>query len=229
MKKLLLLLAVLMIGLASLAQDTLAVDSTKVKKVKKPKKAVANGFGLSMGLIYGMLRAETEAKFIPNSNKIVKSEPVNKTGVSAAIFYEYSWSKWTLRPAVEANLALAHIKYDVERFNDEEGYIFPLTIDLPVSLMYHPEKKNWPSFMIGARPIFNSDQFSSIHPKTANFAFNGDVGISYVIPAGKNKMRVELVYSYGFIDVLKKEENDTYSIGVNNIYRDILGLKLYFN
>jgi hypothetical protein len=50
-----------------------------------------------------------------------------------------------------------------------------------------------------------------------------------VIPAGKNKMRIELVYSYGFIDVLKKEENDTYSIGVNHIYRDILGLKLYFN
>ena len=83
--------------------------------------------------------------------------------------------------------------------------------------------------MIGARPIFNSDQFSSIHPKTANFAFNGDFGISYMVPAGKNKMRVELVYSYGFIDVLKKEENDTYSIGVNNINRDILGLKLYFN
>lgn len=197
--------------------------------IPAPKKEVANGFGLSMGVVYGILRANTTAQFIPNTDRIVKTSVQNKVGISGAIFYEYKIPRWSIRPAVEANVVFASMKYDVQKFNDEEGYIFPVALDVPIDIMYHPRKKNFPSLMLGARPIFAFEQFNSLRPSTKTFSFNVDAGFSFLLPAGNNEMRVELMYSLGLLDLLNKEEGDTYSIGIDHIYRDVLGLKLYFN
>lgn len=197
--------------------------------IAPPKKEFANGFGLSMGVVYGILRANTTAQFIPNSDRVIKTSVENKIGISGAVFYEYKVPRWSFRPAVEANVIFSNMRYDLEKFNDEEGYIFPVAVDLPLDIMYHPRKKNAPSLMVGARPIFAFDQFNSFHPSTKTFAFNVDAGISYLLPAGNNEMRIELMYSFGLIDVLNKKEGDIYSMGIDHIYRDVLGLKLYFN
>ncbi|MEZ4799542.1 MAG: hypothetical protein R2809_07175 [Flavobacteriales bacterium] len=194
------------------------------------KSSSTEGFGVLMGVIYGNLRAKTNAQFIPGSNKVLTAWPVGAVGLNVGLFYEYKGiPRWSIRPSLEANVVNPHMKYDVQKFNLEEGYIFPLAIDIAVDAMYHPRRKHVPSIMFGVRPVFGLKEFQGTVPETGTFSMNADLGISKNFKAGTHTMRVELSYSFGLLNIIGEKKDDPYTSSISNLYRDIAALKLYFN
>lgn len=219
MKKSLIAILICFVALAGNTQT----DSTQ-------KSGSTDGFGVLMGAIYGNLRAQTNAQFIPGSNRVLTASPKGAVGLNIGLFYEYKGiPRWSIRPSLEANIVNPHIKYDTQKYNQEEGYIFPLAIDLAIDAMYHPRRKHIPSVMFGVRPVFGLKEFQGTVPETGTFSLNADLGISKSFQAGTHIMRVELSYSFGLLNIIGTNAEDPYTSSVSSLYRDIAALKLYFN
>ena len=132
MKKILLFTFSIMSAIASNAQDSTA---TKVKE------ASADGFGLSAGIVYGNLRMDKVSQFVSGSDNALTASPKSALGLSAALFYEFGKPELSFRIATEANFLQTYVEYDSGEQNREEGYVYPVTIEVPIMGMYHFQKK----------------------------------------------------------------------------------------
>lgn len=220
MKKTLLVSIALLFALISDAQDTTATKS---------KEASADGFGLSAGFVFGQLKMDRVSQFLPGSNNVLSAKPINSIGMSAAIFYEFGKPSLSYRIAAEANFLQTYVSYDYGSKNKEEGYVYPMTVELPIMAMYHFQKSFPFSLGVGPRVIFPLELFNSVHPSTKSAAFNVDFAISKKIPLKNTAMRVELAYSLGLSDLLLADKDDPYTNNINGIKRDVIACRLYFN
>lgn len=214
----LLLLAVLCLPLHVFAMK----DSTDLPKFQN--------LGFMLGATQGILRLDSRAAFIPNTNRVITASPVSAWGVHAGVFYNIERKNWLIRPAFEASIINSHIKYDVQKPLKEEGYIYPVSLEVPIHLFYKLNKKFLPDLFIGARAIFANKSLKSLEPPTSSFTPNIEVGLSKQTKLGKkNHIRYEVLYSRGMNDLHTPEAGNEYSESVLSIYRDFLSLRIYFN
>ena len=220
MKKIILLSICVIAALTSVAQDSTATKGTE---------ASADGFGLSAGVVYGTLKMDKVSQFVPGSDKVLTATPNSAVGMSAALFYEFGKPEYSFRIATEINFLQTYVEYDSGEQNKEEGYVYPVTIEVPIMGMYHFQKKFPFSIGIGPRVIFPLPLFNSAHPETNQAGFNVDFAVSKKIPLKNTAMRVELAYSLGLTNLLLSTPNDYYTNNIPSIKRDILAVRLYFN
>jgi hypothetical protein len=198
-------------------------DSTKTKKNR------FNGLGLSMGYGHALIQLESESQFIPNTSRVLTSSPGNKGGITAGLFFEIKREKFSIRPAVELSLIFGHIVFDVQRFNNEEGYVLPFTTEIPIHFIYHFNIPLKPSLVLGPRLAIPFGSFESVQPPLKGYGIAGDIALSIPVQTGKNKMRIEVGYSFGLNNLQNREEGNIYSTGIQSVRRDIVFGKLYFN
>ena len=220
MKRVLFLLLSLSSVLLSNAQDSTATKKNEVS---------ADGFGLSAGLVFGHLKMDEVAQFLPGTERVLKATPKSTLGMSAALFYEFGKPEVSYRIATEVNFLQTYIEYDSGEQNLEEGYVYPVTIEVPIMAMYHLQKSYPISFGIGPRAIFPIPLFNSTHPTTKDFGFNLDFAISKKIALKNTAMRMELAYSLGLSNLLMAEDNDPYTNNIDGVKRDVFAFRLYFN
>ena len=221
MKKFFLLTFSAILSLASIAQDSTAT--------KKSNQASADGFGLSAGFVYGNLKMDKVSQFIPGSDKVITASPKSAIGMSAALFYEFGKPEYSFRLATEVNFLQTFIEYNTGQQNKEEGYVFPVTVEVPFMAMYHFQKKYPFSVGIGARAIFPLSLFNSAHPETNQAGFNVDFALSKKIALKNTSMRMELAYSLGLSNLILSTDDDYYTNNISSVKRDILAFRLYFN
>jgi len=220
MKKILLFTFCILSAIASNAQDSTATKS---------KEASADGFGLSAGIVYGNLRMDKVSQFVPGSDKALTASPKSALGLSAALFYEFGKPELSFRIATEANFLQTYVEYDSGEQNKVEGYVYPVTIEVPIMGMYHFQKKFPFSIGIGPRVIFPISLFNSSHPETNQAGLNIDFALSKKIPLKNTAMRIELAYSLGLTNLLLSTPDDYYTNNIPSIKRDILAVRFYFN
>lgn len=221
MKKILLLTICAICSLASIAQDSTST--------KKSNQASADGFGLSAGFVYGNLKMDKVSQFMPGSDKVITASPKSAIGMCAALFYEFGKPEYSFRLAGEVNFLQTFIEYNTGEQNKEEGYVFPVTIEVPFMAMYHFQKKYPFSVGIGPRAIFPLPLFNSAHPETNQAGFNIDFALSKKIALKNTSMRMELAYSLGLSNLILSTDNDYYTNNISSVKRDILAFRLYFN
>lgn len=218
MKKVLILIPLILVVLVSRSQK----DTTNQPKFQN--------LGFLLGATQGVLRLDSRAVFIPNTSRVLSASPVSAWGIHAGVFYNIEKENWIFRPALEASIINSHIKYDVQKTLDEEGYIYPVSIEVPLHIMYKFNNKFVPDLLVGARAIFANNSLKSLEPPTTSFTPNFEVGISKKTKLGKkNSMRFELLYSRGITDLHQPEAGNEYSESINSVFRDFLSIRIYFN
>ena len=220
MKKILLLSICVIAAFISNAQDSTATKSNQ---------ASADGFGLSAGVVFGNLKMDKVSQFVAGSDKVLTATPKSAIGMSAALFYEFGKPEYSFRIASEVNFLQTYIEYDSGEQNKEEGYVFPVTIELPVMVMYHFQKSYPFSLGIGPRAIFPLPLFNSIHPETNEVGFNIDFAISKKIALKNTAMRLEVAYSLGLSNLIKSTDKDYYTNNIDGVKRDVIAFRFYFN
>ncbi len=218
MKKALILVTLILVVTASKAQK----DTTNQPKFQN--------LGFLLGATQGVLRLDSRAVFIPNTSRVLSASPVSVWGIHAGVFYNIEQENWIFRPAIEASIINSHIKYDVQKTLKEEGYIYPVSIEVPFHVMYKFNKKFVPDILIGARAIFANNSLKSVQPPTTSFTPNFEAGLSKRTTLGKkNAMRFELLYSRGISNLHSPEIGNEYSESINSVFRDYISLRIYFN
>lgn len=207
-------------------------DSTAIKK------ASAKNFGLSAGASYSILVLKSTPYFTESGTVLRNAEVVNAPGFNVGLFiYKPLKEKFSMRFAVDANMLPAYLSYDTGKPNKEESYIYPLTIDIPISFIYGRHfrydveaKSLFRSGLIaGIRPVIPLSLFNSTQPLLSGFNLNIDLGISQPIAMKKGIMRTDLFFSYGLLNLIGKDESNFRTNSINYLGRSFVGLRMYFN
>lgn len=218
MKNIVLVITLIAAGLCSSASVS---DSTK--------KASAKNFGFHFGLNYSNLRLKSSPYFLNHTSELGKVSVLNGAGVCGGFFLKFK--NIPLRVALDINVLPSQLEYDNKSRNKEERFIYPLTVELPLSYTFDPGKDNpkIPNIIAGPRAVFPIPMFDDLNPVLQPFNINIDLGIGYPFKLPSNDMSVELIYSFGLLNLIDKEADGYQNVSVQSLYRDVIMLRCYFN
>jgi len=194
------------------------------------KVASAKNFGIYGGASYSMLRLKSSPYFLNESESLGNVSVANSVGISGGIFLLFPSVQ--LRAAAEFNLMPCELIYETGKPNQEERMIYPLTVEIPIS--YLPPaiikgKRSDLGLVFGGRFVFPITIVGDDIPVVSSFNFNIDGGIRIPLRLTKSDASFELIYSYGVLNLIDKDEENFRNKSVQTLGRDYIGLRLYFN
>jgi len=215
MKKIKILLALLVITQFAFAQAPVSPKSYSM--------------GILLGADYGSLIAKSRAPGSILEYTTLESE--KGWGFSLGVFYRLRLNdNFAIVP--QAILAFQDNKVDFRLPNQttQKVEIQPVTIELPVHLVLTKNfgKSISPSVSLGARYIYDiSEKESDFQQDLKRSDFAIDIGGGVEIDFKKFKMKPELLYSFGTVN-LKNNNNDLLDYEIGRIIRDKLSIRMVF-
>jgi hypothetical protein len=209
------------------AQDSLATKTRKSQNI-----------GFCVGMDYSIIRFESVPYFADSAGKVGHSNAENGLGGSAGAFYNVKIGRYfLLRPAVEAHLLTAKIKYDTDIDHRQTADIFPVAIETPIALVFSKNitedfpasSKTYPEFGVAVRPVFAMTGFNDMKPTFKDKNLNLDVSLGMPYNVKKSKIRTELFFSYGLFNLIGEDDTDFKTYTVNYVGRSFAGLRFYIN
>lgn len=196
----------------------------------------ASDFGLLFGLNYSNFSLKSNPFLVDTLTQKGSSRMINSPGLSVGVFYNIKLGqKLLLRPSVEANIIPSTIEYDIV-VKKYESWIYPLTVDVPVTLIYGNNDRDYLSeskrdihWFLGVRPVFPLQVMASSEPVLKNFNFNTDIGVSFPFVLPKTIMRAEFFYSHGWLNIIGENEEDAQTSSIDSMKRSLFGCRFYFN
>lgn len=211
------------------AQDT---DTTSAKS------HTSKDVVFSFGLLYTNLSLTSEPYFADSAGKIGYSNIENSGGLSLGVGYNLYPGKFLLfRPAIEAVVLPGRITYDTDINYRKKSDVWPVALEVPLTLIYSrnihggvvADKRTWPEIGLGVRPAFALEYFFDMRPTVKTFNINADVVLGVPVQLRKAKARIELLYSYGFNNLIGVDENDLQTYTVKELGRSYFGLRVVLN
>jgi len=157
-----------------LAQEMTA-DSTAVKKRNRSSKNIGLGFGTS----YSILSLQSSPfVMVDSTGQLGESKVKNGFGINVSLCYNFKLgSRLQLRPGVEAHVMKASILYDAPLNLKQRAEIFPVAIEIPITLLWNFQLSSTRSdgtpnsikALVGIRPVIPHQQFKSLHPATKDY------------------------------------------------------------
>lgn len=190
--------------------------------------------GLYVGAVYSLNQMSAGSYRIGT----FESEPdlKNSPGILTGFCYNfYAGKRFIVRPAVEAVFLPTRIDYPTEDNYIREQKIFPMTVEFPVSVIFSsfrtksfPRPKAKPEWGVSARPVITVKAFNDLEPSLKTYNFNSDVFIGYPFSNDKTVTRLELFYSYGWLNLMG-EGTDYRTTSIQCLYRNTAGVRLIFH
>jgi len=201
-------------------------DSTIVRASKD--------LGLYIGAAYSLYQMSADTYDLDGFT--AEPDLKNSPGILAGFCYNfYAGNHLIVRPAIEAVFLPTKIAYQTENNYIREQSIFPMTVELPVSLILSsfrtksfPRPKAKPEWGVSARPILAVKAFNDLEPTLKTYNFNSDVFIGYPFSNDKSVARLELFYSYGWLNLIG-EGTDYRTSSIQRLHRNTAGIRLIFH
>lgn len=193
---------------------------------------------LSFGILYSNLSLVSEPYFADSAGKVGFSNIENAAGLSLGIGYSLYPGKYFLfRPAVEAVVLPGKITYDTDINYKKKSEVWPAAIEVPLTLIYsrniHSEvvadKRTWPEIGVALRPAFALEYFFNMRPVQKTFNVNADVILGYPVRWKKSNIRLELLYSHGFNNIIGQDETDVQTYTISELGRSYFGFRVVLN
>lgn len=214
MKKIKILLALLTIAQFAFAQTPVSPKS--------------HSMGILLGIDYSNLAAETRE---PNAPIIRELESERGVGFSMGIFYRWRLNKnFAIIPQAILAFQNAKVDFPLQNQTTQQLEIQPVTLEFPVHFVYTTNfnKGINPSLSLGARYIQDITKREGDLQKDLkrnDLAF--DVGGGLEIGFKKFKMKPELLYSFGTIN-LRNNNNNLLIYEAGRIIRDKFSIRMTF-
>lgn len=191
-------------------------------------------FGILMGVDFGYLKVEqTNWEDLGIDNEIRSLEAQNKLGFSIGIMGQYHITEnFAIAPQAIISFQESRLNYDFENQAQFEQTIEPANVEIPIHFVFtnqQSEKRYSPSAFLGARYIHglatkdNVDYQLDIKRNDVAIDFGTGVEIKF----NKFKMKPELMYSFGLLN-LADSNADIYTAAIDHMSRDKISFRLVF-
>jgi hypothetical protein len=221
----------------SLLQGFAQRDSTAQNKQTKTKQGQhksgleAKNFGLSAAGLYGLLRMKAPSYVIPGTNgQIGNVQAYNSGGGSIGLFLMLG--KRPLRLGLDATLCDTKVKYDLGTAERQTGDVYNATIEIPVHYIYFLSPASASrrySVVAGPRLMLPIAMFQPLLPTERAVNLNVDLAFGFQQFYLKSTMNVEFFYSFGVFNIVTPKDNDFTDHAVKSLFRDYLGVRIYFH
>jgi hypothetical protein len=208
---------------------TLLLTQVSLAQSNEPSRQWEAGFLFSLDYGYLKLDPSPQAGPMEAGDVVNLVEARNDLGFSLGIHGRYHLSpSFALVPQAILSFQNSLVFYDFELRPNHEETIAPVTIDLPLHVVFTQRTKGraHPSFMLGGRYVWNiSSQTDDIKLNADRNDWAIDLGIGLEVNTRWFNLKPELLYSLGLVN-LREGEGDPFKDTVNTLYRDKIGFRL---
>jgi len=204
----------------ALAQDSLATPASRPSR----------NLGLSGGVNWSLLALDASPYLAPGAAGTGSVTERNTPGLSGGLFL--SIPQALMRVGAELTIMPAYLSYNHGRPNPFEGYVHPLTVDLPVYWISRPVlsgRSTSPCIVAGLRAVFPIPLFNSTQPELLPLHGNGEVGLRFPLSPSHTTGGIEVFSSIGLFNLVQEGSPDYRTHALNSLRSNFAGVRVYFN